>query len=147
MESKTFPWLKDLPEDEQAEFLREIKTALGQTSGSWGFRLKSLDEAVTAWQATAQAHADGLPEILATATTGDFGEVPRPEAPAPRGQGMEQGAARKRAKELGGIAVSARPRNSREGGWHLGGWPSDKDVWIVISLDGKSVLDDGSGGL
>jgi hypothetical protein len=57
---------------------------------------------------------------------------------------MEQGEARRRARELGGIAVSARPKNSLEGGWHIGGWPKAGDVWIVISLDGLVVLDDGS---
>lgn len=66
---------------------------------------------------------------------------------APRGQGLEQGAARRRARELGGIAVSARPRSGSRGGWHLDGWPSSKDVWIVISLDRQVVLDDGPRGV
>jgi hypothetical protein len=57
---------------------------------------------------------------------------------------MEQGAARRRAKELGGIAVSARKGST--GKWNIGGWPSDKDVWIVISPDKKAVLDDGGAG-
>jgi hypothetical protein len=59
------------------------------------------------------------------------------------GPGLEQGAARHRARELEGIAVSARPRNSADGGWHLGGWPQAGDVWIVVSLDRREVLDDG----
>lgn len=54
---------------------------------------------------------------------------------------MDQTTARRRAKELGGIAVSARPGST--GRWNLGGWPTEKDVWIVVSLDRKQVLDDG----
>lgn len=56
--------------------------------------------------------------------------------------GMDQGAARRRARELGGIAVSARnPEKCKK--WRLGGWPQADDVWIVISLDRTVVLDDG----
>lgn len=55
--------------------------------------------------------------------------------------GMDQATARKRAKEIGGIAVSARPRSV--GGWHVGGWPQKHDVWIVVSIGG-ALLDDGS---
>jgi hypothetical protein len=60
---------------------------------------------------------------------------------------MEQGEARRRARELGGIAVSARKGST--GKWTVGGWPSEKDVWIVISPGrsvvggGPMVLDDG----
>jgi hypothetical protein len=61
------------------------------------------------------------------------------------GNGMEQGEARRRARELGGIAVSARP-SSTPGKWTIGGWPSEKDVWIVVSIDKKRVLDDGGAG-
>lgn len=58
------------------------------------------------------------------------------------GDGMEQGEARRRARELGGIAVSARnPEKYRR--WRLGGWPQADDVWIVISVDRTVVLDDG----
>ncbi|MFE9833954.1 hypothetical protein ACFYP4_02225 [Streptomyces sp. NPDC005551] len=60
------------------------------------------------------------------------------------GDGMEQGEARRRAKELGGIAVSARRGST--GNWNIGGWPEAKDVWIVISLDQRVVLDDGGAG-
>lgn len=55
--------------------------------------------------------------------------------------GLDQATARRRAKELGGIAVSARQGST--GRWNLGGWPTEKDVWIVVSLDKKEVLDDG----
>lgn len=58
------------------------------------------------------------------------------------GPGMDQGAARRRAKELEGIAVSARMGTT--GRWNLGGWPTEKDVWIVVSLDQRVVLDDGT---
>ncbi len=54
---------------------------------------------------------------------------------------MDQTTARRRAKELGGIAVSARPEST--GRWNLGGWPTEKDVRIVVSLDRKQGLDDG----
>jgi hypothetical protein len=58
--------------------------------------------------------------------------------------GMEQGEARRRARELGGIAVEARP-GKVPGDWLIGGWASQKDsVWIVISLDRKTVLADKS---
>lgn len=60
------------------------------------------------------------------------------------GNGMEQGEARRRAKELGGIAVSARRGST--GNWNIGGWPEANDVWIVISLDRRLVLDDGGAG-
>lgn len=57
-------------------------------------------------------------------------------------RGMEQGEARRRAKELGGIALSARnPERCKP--WRLGGWPLADDVWIVISLDHSVILDDG----
>lgn len=56
---------------------------------------------------------------------------------------MEQKDARRRAKELGGIATTARP-TANGGGWHLGGWAGPKDTWIVVALDGKTVLDDGT---
>ena len=59
------------------------------------------------------------------------------------GPGMDQATARRRAKELGGVARSARRSTGADGGWHLGGWPSAADVWIVTALDGKTVLDDG----
>jgi len=58
-----------------------------------------------------------------------------------RGKGFTQTEARRRAKELDGVAISARP-NSRNDRWILGGWPSEDEVWIVISLDHKKILDD-----
>ncbi len=80
MESTTFPWLKHLPEDEQVECLREIKKVLSQGSGSWQFRLSTLDEAVTSWKATAGVYTD--PEALKVLTTplveGDLVDVPSP---------------------------------------------------------------------
>lgn len=54
---------------------------------------------------------------------------------------MNQSEAIRRAKELRGIAIEARPRPY--GGWLLGGWPNQKGAtWIVVSLDRKKVLDD-----
>lgn len=58
---------------------------------------------------------------------------------------MEQGQARRRAREIGGIAVEAvwRPAPPDGGHWLLGGWPGQKDAtWIVVSTDMKTVLDD-----
>lgn len=63
---------------------------------------------------------------------------------------MKQEQARRRARELGGIAVSARPKHDSGGapaGWHLGGWPNQKgETWIVVSRPRKnqpqSVLDE-----
>jgi hypothetical protein len=56
---------------------------------------------------------------------------------------MEQGEARKRAKELRGIAVEARWSKAKQK-WVTGGWASRPGTaWIVTSLDGQTVLDDG----
>lgn len=53
---------------------------------------------------------------------------------------MTQSQARLRAKDLGGIAVSARPRLG--GGWTIGGWPMVGDEWIVTDIRMERVLDD-----
>lgn len=58
---------------------------------------------------------------------------------------MKQEEARQRARELGGIAVSAHAKPS--GGWRTGGWPNQKgETWIVVSVPKKGqpqvVLDD-----
>lgn len=54
---------------------------------------------------------------------------------------MDQGEARRRAKELDGIAVGARL--SLNGHWTLGGWASQpKETWIVVDLTKRRVLDD-----
>lgn len=54
---------------------------------------------------------------------------------------MKQGEARRRARELGGIAVSARQKFDSGGapaGWQLGGWPNQKgETWIVVSVPKK----------
>lgn len=59
---------------------------------------------------------------------------------------MKQEEARARARELGGIAVSAHPKVDSGGapnGWRLGGWPNQKgETWIVVSRDKREVLDD-----
>lgn len=65
---------------------------------------------------------------------------------------MKQEEARRRARELGGIAVSAHQKFDSGGapaGWRLGGWPSQKgETWIVISIpkrrrwEPQIVLDD-----
>lgn len=54
---------------------------------------------------------------------------------------MQQGEARQRARELRGLAISAR-RSPATGRWITGGWPKAGDEWIVISLDRRTVLDD-----
>jgi hypothetical protein len=55
---------------------------------------------------------------------------------------MEQGEARRRAKELGGIAVEAR-WSEKAGTWLTGGWASARGkAWIVVSLDHMVVLAD-----
>jgi hypothetical protein len=66
MDSIAFPWLKHLPDDEQVECLRELKKILSQGSGSWEFRLNSLDEALISWKSTAEVYADS--ETLAALT-------------------------------------------------------------------------------
>lgn len=60
-------------------------------------------------------------------------------------KGMEQGEARRRAKELGGIAVEARWSEAKQK-WVTGGWASAAGkAWIVINTDYQVVLDDGTG--
>lgn len=77
-------WLARLPADEQETFWWELYTALDEVNGSapaqqFGvYAAKKVGPLLHAWKATAQAHADGLPEILATAEQGDFGEVEPP---------------------------------------------------------------------
>lgn len=62
---------------------------------------------------------------------------------------MKQEEARRRARELGGIAVSAHQKFDSGGapnGWRLGGWPNQKgETWIVVSANKKgpkTILDD-----
>jgi hypothetical protein len=55
---------------------------------------------------------------------------------------MDQSAARKRAKELGGIAVGARWSDKRQS-WVIGGY-SPHAQWIVIDIAKAIVLDDGA---
>lgn len=54
---------------------------------------------------------------------------------------MKQEEARHRARELGGIAVSAHQRFDSGGalaGWRLGGWPNQRgETWIVVSAPKK----------
>jgi hypothetical protein len=49
---------------------------------------------------------------------------------------MEQGDARKRARELsmetGDICVAATVRRGKDGKWIRGGWPSPDETWAVI---------------
>lgn len=78
-------WLARLPYDEQETFWWELYTAMDEVHATrpaqqFGvYAAKAVGPLLHAWKATAQAHADGLPEILATAEMGDFGEVQRPE--------------------------------------------------------------------
>jgi hypothetical protein len=60
------------------------------------------------------------------------------------GPGMSQGEARKRAKELGGIAVGARKSKSESGHWIIGGWSSQTEAWIVVDTTKTAILDDGA---
>lgn len=79
----TLPWLAYLDEDEQRQFWEELYYALDRrysdniysTAGEYAEAAGSL---LSAWRSTAQAHADGLPEIIASATREDFGEVESP---------------------------------------------------------------------
>lgn len=80
-------WLARLPADAQEKFWWELYTTMDEvyaTRGSQQFGVdaaKAVGPLLAAWKTTAQAHADGLPEILAGIETGDFGEVPRPAVP------------------------------------------------------------------
>lgn len=62
--------------------------------------------------------------------------------------GMDQTSARRKARELNGVAVSARnpDRNTPNGDisqmWRIGGWPLKDDVWIVVDRERKVVLCD-----
>lgn len=65
---------------------------------------------------------------------------------------MKQEEARRRARELGGIAVSAHQKFDSGGapaGWRLGGWPNRKgEILIVVSApkrrsqEPQMILDD-----
>lgn len=84
--STTFPWLKDLPENERMDFFRELYAALDNTRyGVPNPRaldyVKAVDEVAVPWRYSAQAMADGTADIIASATEGDFGEVPPPYKP------------------------------------------------------------------
>lgn len=58
-----------------------------------------------------------------------------------RGPGLDQTTARRRARELGGIAAAAHKDSA--GRWSTDGWPTDQTAWIVTSLAGRIILDDG----
>jgi hypothetical protein len=89
MISEIFPWLGDLPQEEQDDFLQEIM-AMASAGVDLGYSLdtfaEKLETHIGEWKATAEAHAYGLPEILATATMGDFGPVEPPAKPKPKGR-------------------------------------------------------------
>jgi fructosamine-3-kinase len=91
----TFMWLAYLPADEQEQFWWELYTAMDEVHATrphqqFGvYVAKAVGPVLHAWKATAQAHADGLPEILATATMEDFGEVQRPKGGSVRDRLME----------------------------------------------------------
>lgn len=59
---------------------------------------------------------------------------------------MKQEEARRRARELGGVAIHAYQRFDSGGapaGWRIGGWPGQKgETWIVVSPNRDKVLDD-----
>ena len=58
--------------------------------------------------------------------------------------GLTQTEARRKAKELGGIAIWARWSKAKQS-WDTGGWANQPgEVWIVVSVDRKSVLLDHS---
>ncbi|PPS89406.1 hypothetical protein [Streptomyces sp. MH60] len=59
-----------------------------------------------------------------------------------RGPGLDQATARRRARELAGIAAAAHKDSN--GRWNTDGWPTDQTAWIVTSLAGRIILDDGS---
>jgi hypothetical protein len=84
-----FMWLAYLPADEQEQFWWELYTAMDEVHATrphqqFGvYAAKAVGPVLHAWKATAQAHADGLPEVLAEVEQNglkDFGDVPRPEA-------------------------------------------------------------------
>jgi hypothetical protein len=58
-----------------------------------------------------------------------------------RGPGLDQATARRRARELEGIAAAAHKDSA--GRWSTDGWPTDQTAWIVTSLAGRIILDDG----
>lgn len=56
---------------------------------------------------------------------------------------MDQAAARRIAKLMGGIATTGR-KGHRPGQWNLGGWGSRNPHWLVVSLDQQDVWHDGT---
>lgn len=63
-------------------------------------------------------------------------------SPPARGPGLDQATARRRARELGGLAVAAHIDHT--GCWNTDGWPADQTAWIVTTLARRVILDDGS---
>lgn len=58
-------------------------------------------------------------------------------------RGLDQVTARRRAKELEGVARGAK-RLVRSGRWTYGIWANDPAaVWVVTDLDGTTILDSG----
>lgn len=80
-------WLAYLPAEEQDTFWWELYTAMDEVHSSvrpeefGAYAAKAVGPLLYQWRATAQAYADELPEIIATAESGDFGEVPPPYMP------------------------------------------------------------------
>ncbi len=79
-ESTVFPWLRDLDNEEQQEFLREFVDLFAHcsTSREW----QPLEECLEDWQATAEAHRN--PELMeAWRTRGrpeDYAPMDAPDA-------------------------------------------------------------------
>lgn len=51
---------------------------------------------------------------------------------------MEQYQARQLAKELGGIATTARPSKNKSG-WVIGGWLTKNHTWVVLTQLGRII--------
>ncbi|NKY49409.1 DUF6247 family protein [Nocardia vermiculata] len=72
-----FPWVDVLPNDEQAQFVRDFARAFQASAelGEWSVLAQTIRE----WRATAAIHADpALAEQLSGPLDGDFGPVPPP---------------------------------------------------------------------
>lgn len=72
-----FPWVDVLPEDEQAQFVKDFARAFQASAelGHWSVLARTIEE----WRSTAAVHAD---PVLAVKLSGplddDFGPVPGP---------------------------------------------------------------------
>lgn len=138
-ESRAFPWLKHLPEDDRREFFEELSNALGEAQlhtmpgvqvGSETY-LEILEPLLASWKSTAEVHAD--PELYEALTRpGGFEEEGFEEAPRPTYEPMEP--VRKPASKPSVRCGASLPHEDIEGdGWY----------WCILPMGHKGAHHEG----